>query len=78
MPEIKLLALDLDGTLLTGEKILAYVDIPMFRLAGLSVAMGNAPWEVKQTARVIAPSNNEEGVAWALKKFIFNYEEVKC
>lgn len=55
-----------------------YVDIPMFRLAGLSVAMGNAPWEVKQTARVIAPSNNEEGVAWAIKKFILNKENVLC
>jgi len=53
-----------------------YVDIPMFRLAGLSVAMGNAPWEVKQTARMIAPSNNDEGVAWALKKFILNQEDV--
>ncbi len=46
-----------------------YNDIPLFRQAGLSVAMGNAPEVVKQAARVVAPGNDREGVAWALKEF---------
>mgnify|MGYP001107470574 FL=1 len=44
-------------------------DIPMFTRAQISIAMGNAPEQVKQMATVIAPSNDDEGVAWALKEF---------
>jgi Cof subfamily protein (haloacid dehalogenase superfamily) len=46
-----------------------FVDLPMFRSAGLSVAMANAPDEVKRQATVIAPSNDDEGVAWALRTY---------
>ncbi|MFC2015195.1 HAD family hydrolase [Chloroflexota bacterium] len=31
--------------------------------------MGNARPEVQKQASVIAPSNDAEGVAWAIKKF---------
>jgi Cof subfamily protein (haloacid dehalogenase superfamily) len=41
-------------------------DISMFREAGLAVAVGNAPPHVKAAADVVAPSNDEGGVAWAL------------
>ncbi len=41
-------------------------DIPMIRLAGLGVAMGNAPQEVKDSADLVAPSNDEDGVARVL------------
>ena len=44
-------------------------DIPMFTRAQISVAMSNAPEQVKQMATVVAPSNDDEGVAWALKEF---------
>lgn len=37
-------------------------DITMLQLAGHSYAMANAPANVKQEAKNIAPSNNEEGV----------------
>lgn len=47
-------------------------DLSMFRAAGLAVAMGNAPPEVKAAAQVVAPSNDEGGVAWALHEFILN------
>jgi hydroxymethylpyrimidine pyrophosphatase-like HAD family hydrolase len=30
--------------------------------------MSNAPDEVKERATMVAPSNDEEGVAWALKR----------
>lgn len=44
-------------------------DIPMFARAQISIAMSNAPEQVKQMAAVVAPSNDEEGVAWALREF---------
>jgi Cof subfamily protein (haloacid dehalogenase superfamily) len=42
-------------------------DLPMFPYARVRVAMGNAPETVKQQASLIAPSNEEEGVAWVLE-----------
>jgi Cof subfamily protein (haloacid dehalogenase superfamily) len=45
-------------------------DIGMFRLAGLSIAMRNSPDEVKREALHVAPSNDEDGVAWAIHKFL--------
>jgi Cof subfamily protein (haloacid dehalogenase superfamily) len=45
-------------------------DLPMFACAETSVAMGNATDEVKRQATVVAPSNDEEGVAWALQRFM--------
>jgi len=44
-------------------------DIPMFEHARISIAMANAPEQVKQIATVVAPSNDDEGVAWGLRKF---------
>lgn len=40
------------------------IDIPMLEYAGISVAMGNARAEVRAAAGMIAPSNDEDGVAW--------------
>lgn len=45
-------------------------DLPMLRLAGLGVAMGNAPEAVKTEAKTITKSNNEHGVAEAVEKFV--------
>jgi hydroxymethylpyrimidine pyrophosphatase-like HAD family hydrolase len=45
-----------------------YNDLPMFACGDISVAMANAPAAVKQQASLIAPSNDDEGVAWALQK----------
>jgi HAD superfamily hydrolase (TIGR01484 family) len=44
-------------------------DLSMFARAGFSVAMGNAPPHVKRSATVVAPSNDEGGVAWAVRAF---------
>lgn len=41
-------------------------DLPMFACGDISVAMANGPEAVKQQATLVAPSNDEEGVAWAL------------
>ena len=45
-------------------------DISMIEYAGLGVAMGNARKEVKRYADYIARTNNEDGVAEVIHKFI--------
>lgn len=45
-------------------------DLTMLRLAGLGVAMRNSPDEVKKAALHIAPTNDEDGVAWAIERFV--------
>jgi Cof subfamily protein (haloacid dehalogenase superfamily) len=45
-------------------------DVLMFALSGLSIAMGNASAEVQRAARRVAPSNEEEGFAIAVERFI--------
>jgi len=45
-------------------------DLEMIRYAGLGVAMGNARSEVKKEADYITGTNNEEGVAAAIEKFV--------
>lgn len=47
-----------------------YNDIPMMRYAGLAVAMENAQPETKEWADFIAPSNDADGVAAAIERFI--------
>ena len=41
-------------------------DLAALRAAGLAIAMGNAPQNVKDIAGRIAPSNAGEGAAWAI------------
>ncbi|GHV48799.1 haloacid dehalogenase [Synergistales bacterium] len=45
-------------------------DIPMFREAGLTVAMDNACDEVKESADIVTASNDDDGVAVALREYI--------
>jgi Cof subfamily protein (haloacid dehalogenase superfamily) len=45
-------------------------DISMFDVAGLAVAMGNAPADVKEAADLVAPTNDEGGVAWVLRRLV--------
>jgi len=47
-----------------------YNDLSMIEYAGLGVAMGNAPDEVKQKADYITLSNEEDGVAHVIHKFL--------
>jgi hypothetical protein len=44
-------------------------DLTMLRLAGLGIAMDNSPDEVKRAALHVAPSNDADGVAWAIDRF---------
>ncbi|UGB31605.1 Cof-type HAD-IIB family hydrolase [Metabacillus sp. B2-18] len=43
-------------------------DIEMIKLAGLGVAMWNAPFEVKHAADWVTRSNNQQGVAYMVKE----------
>ena len=45
-------------------------DMEMIKAAGLGVAMGNAMPEVKKAADYITLSNEEDGVAAAIEKFV--------
>lgn len=45
-------------------------DLPMFEVAGLSIAMGNAADEVKARAHFETLSNAEDGVAAAIERFV--------
>lgn len=45
-------------------------DLPMLRRAGVGVAMGNAAPEVKAAARFVTDTNDNDGVAKALERFV--------
>lgn len=47
-------------------------DLDMIEYAGLGVAMGNASEKVKKAADYITGSNNEDGIAEIIEKFILN------
>jgi len=58
------------------EKVVAFGDqhndLSMFAVAGLSVAMGNAPAAVQAAARQVVPSNDQSGVAWGIHHLVLN------
>ncbi|MDA0263956.1 MAG: HAD family hydrolase [Chloroflexi bacterium] len=48
----------------------SYNDLPMLRVCGFTIAMGNAPDEVKAIADFVAPSAEEDGLAVAINDYI--------
>lgn len=51
-------------------------DFSMIEYAGLGVAMGNAISEVKEISNFITKTNEENGVAYAIEKFVINGEKI--
>lgn len=47
-----------------------YNDVEMLKYAGLGVVVANARDEIKELADYVAPSNDEDGVAYVLEKFV--------
>ena len=47
-------------------------DLAMFRHARIRVAVANATNTLKDRATVVAPSNDLEGVAWAVETHALN------
>ena len=45
-------------------------DVLMFARSGLSIAMGNASREVQRAARRVTASNDEDGFAKAIERFV--------
>jgi Cof subfamily protein (haloacid dehalogenase superfamily) len=50
-------------------------DISMIRYAGLGVAMGNAQPSVKAAADFVTRSNDEDGLAYTIRRFILENEK---
>ncbi|MDQ0897785.1 MULTISPECIES: Cof-type HAD-IIB family hydrolase [unclassified Paenibacillus] len=67
----RLLGIEMAQVLAVGD---SENDISMLRSAGLGVAMGNAEEQVKAIADAVTMSNNEDGVAKAVQKFIFGLD----
>lgn len=61
------LQIEPDQAMAIGDNL---VDLPMFTVARLGIAMGNAPDMVKRQATAVAPGNEEEGVAWAIRTYL--------
>ena len=51
-----------------------YNDVPMLKRAGCSVAMANAVPEAKAAAKYITDTNNNDGVAKAIQKYVFGID----
>ncbi|MNW12292.1 Sugar phosphatase YidA [compost metagenome] len=47
-------------------------DLEMLRAAGLGIAMGNAQEAVKQSADAVTGTNEEDGVAQAIRTYLLN------
>lgn len=47
-------------------------DISMIQFAGMGIAMENSLESTKNAARFVTKSNNDDGVAYAIEKFILN------
>ncbi len=47
-----------------------YNDVPMLEGVGLSIAMGNAPDDIKRICKAVTDDNNHDGVAKAIEQYI--------
>ena len=53
-------------------------DLSMLHVAGLAVAMGNGSRDVKEAADVVVGTNDEDGVAEAIERFVLGPPRVTC
>ncbi|WP_309122570.1 Cof-type HAD-IIB family hydrolase [Paenibacillus sp.] len=67
----KLVGIDMQHVMAIGDH---HNDMRLLQAAGLGVAMGNADEQVKAIARAVTATNNEEGVAQAIRKYVFGFE----
>jgi len=63
----KLLGIGMDEIVACGDSL---NDLAMIQAAGLGVAMGNAQESVKRAADAVAPSNDEDGIAYVIRKYM--------
>lgn len=67
----KIFGIDIKDTIVFGDEM---NDMSMFEVAGTGVAMGNAVEPVKNVADFVTKTNNEDGIAYYLEKFVLNKE----
>ena len=48
----------------------SYNDLPMLRACGLPIGMGGAPEEIRAAAKLTAPPVDENGLAYAIERYI--------
>jgi hydroxymethylpyrimidine pyrophosphatase-like HAD family hydrolase len=65
---IERFGIDKKETIAIGDN---YNDKGMIEFAGLGIAMGNAPEEIKLIADYVTDTNNNDGVAKALHHYFF-------
>lgn len=63
----RILGIEEDNVMAMGDSL---NDMAMIKAAGIGVAMGNAEEEVKKTADFVTLTNEEDGVAFAVRKFV--------
>lgn len=62
-----ILGIDHNQTMVIGD---SYNDVDMMKAAGFSVAMGNAPDDIKSICDAVTKTNDEDGVAYAIETFV--------
>ncbi|WP_410514110.1 Cof-type HAD-IIB family hydrolase [Paenibacillus sp. BR2-3] len=65
----RLLGIDMSQVVAVGDSL---NDLAVIQKAGLGVAMGNAQKTVKQEADVVVSSNNNDGIAEVIRKYILS------
>ena len=68
----KYYSIDIKDTIAIGD---SQIDAPMIEAAGLGVAVENAPDSLKQVADITCPSNEDDGVAYVIEKYILEAAE---
>lgn len=63
------LGIPMDSVLAIGD---GENDTGMIKNAGFGIAVANGLEQPRAAAREVAPSNDEDGVAWAVEKFVLN------
>lgn len=71
----KLLGLEMSQVVAVGDSL---NDLAAIQQAGLGVAMGNAQETVKEEADAVVSSNNEDGIAEVIQKYILNDAEAQA
>lgn len=64
---LKILKVKKEETIVVGD---SFNDLPFFEAGGFKIAMGNAVEELKDKADFIAPSVDDDGLAFVIEKFI--------
>jgi len=68
----QLLGIDMSQVIAVGDSL---NDLAAIQQVGLGVAMGNAQETVRQEADVVVASNNEDGIAEVIQKYIFTEDK---